>query len=64
MQGAGSENHKDKVLVSFREVDKLGRIIIPKAIRDDAGWEGGDMISSHMENGMIVLRKFGEENNS
>ncbi len=41
-----------------REIDKLGRIVIPSSLRSNLGIESGDPIEIISDGDKIVLRKF------
>ena len=42
-----------------RKLDELGRLVIPKGIRDTYGWENGASIEIWLdEQGNVVLRKY------
>ncbi len=42
----------------IRDVDKVGRVVIPKEIRDNLGLEEGSPLEIFVENDMIILRKY------
>lgn len=42
----------------IRRVDELGRIVIPKAIREELSIEDDCPLEYFIENGEIVLRKY------
>ena len=37
------------------KIDDLGRVLLPKRLRDELGWEIGDTLSLNPENGTMVL---------
>jgi len=41
-----------------RRIDELGRIVIPKELRDAYGIEAGDPIEFYTSDGEIILRKY------
>lgn len=45
----------------IRRIDDLGRIIIPKIIREELSIDEGDPLEISVENGKIVLRKYVQE---
>ena len=44
-------------LVIIRDIDNVGRIVIPRQFRDDLGINGGDAIEISVEGNAILLRK-------
>jgi len=40
-----------------RKIDKLGRIVIPKSLRNDLGVDLNDEISMTLSDGCIIIRK-------
>ena len=42
-------------------IDKFGRMVLPKSIRDDLGLEPGDKLEASAEDGAIVLRPVREQ---
>ena len=42
-------------LIAIRTIDELGRIVIPKEVRSDNGWETGTKIAIYAIDGEIVL---------
>jgi transcriptional pleiotropic regulator of transition state genes len=44
--------------MSLRHVDVLGRVVIPKDMRRQAGLEPGDEVALHFIDGEIVISKF------
>lgn len=41
-----------------RKMDNLGRVVIPREIRQVLELQGGDDVEMQLENGALVLRKF------
>lgn len=41
-----------------RKVDELGRIVIPKEIRDTRGIENGDPLEIYVDGSMIILKAY------
>ena len=41
-----------------REIDKLGRIVIPSSLRENLGIQSGDKLEIISEGDKIILRKF------
>ncbi|MCB5235478.1 AbrB/MazE/SpoVT family DNA-binding domain-containing protein [Niallia circulans] len=41
-----------------RRIDPLGRIVIPKEIRDVQGWEAGQPMEMYLNNDGVVLRPY------
>ena len=39
----------------FSAIDKLGRIVIPKAIRDEAGWQPGTRLEFRYRYGVLEI---------
>lgn len=47
---------------SVRLIDDLGRICIPKAIREQLGWQGQDPLEFYLdENNNLVLKRYNPE---
>ena len=42
----------------IRNMDPLGRVVIPKELRDELGMNTGDPIEIARQNGTIILRKY------
>jgi len=42
-------------------IDKLGRIVIPKAIRDEAGWQPGSPLELRYRYGVLEISSVGAE---
>ena len=43
-----------------RTTDDLGRIILPRKVREVKGWEKGDKITFYNYNGVIVIETCGQ----
>lgn len=41
-----------------RKMDNLGRVVIPREIRQVLELQGGDDVEMQLENGALILRKF------
>lgn len=50
-----------KALGITRKIDHLGRIVIPKGIRDIKGWDEGQPMEIFMHGDCVVLKPFGLE---
>ena len=48
---------KAKATGMSRPLDALGRVVIPKEIRDSLEWDTGDTISIYVDGDSVVLRK-------
>jgi len=44
-------------LLEVRTIDDLGRLLIPKSIRDCKGWGEGTKISIFIQNSVVMLAK-------
>jgi len=42
-------------ILGTKSIDELGRIIVPKEVRQAKGWETGDKINFYDYNGIIVM---------
>jgi len=42
-------------------IDKLGRIVIPKAVRDEAGWQAGTPLELQYRYGVLEICSVGAE---
>lgn len=49
---------RDSSAIMMREVDKLGRVVIPKEYRDTLGWEEKDPIAVEPMNDGVFLHKY------
>ena len=47
-----------KTVGIIRDIDKLGRFVIPVELRNKMGIENGDSIELFAEQGRIVLKKY------
>ena len=45
------------IFTNFREIDKLGRIVISKDIRKHLGIEPGDVLQINTEGESIIIKK-------
>jgi len=50
-----------KPLGIVRKVDELGRVVIPKEVRDAKGWEAGTPVEIFATDEGIFLREFGRK---
>lgn len=48
-----------KALGIVRKIDHLGRIVIPKEVRDTNGWDSGQSMEMFMNDGGITLKPYG-----
>lgn len=48
---------KAKTTGMARQIDPLGRVVIPKEIRDSLDWNAGDPISIYVEGDSVILRR-------
>ena len=49
---------------NVRRIDDLGRVCIPKAIREYLGWQGQILLEFYVdENNNLVLKKYNPEEN-
>ena len=44
-----------------RNVDELGRLVIPKEIRKELGINSGDPVEFYVDGPLVVLKKHGED---
>lgn len=44
-----------------RKIDSLGRIVIPKEVRDAHGWDKGQPMEMFMDNDNLVIRSYDGE---
>lgn len=42
----------------IRDVDKVGRVVIPKEIRDNLGFDEGNHLEIFVDEDMVILRKY------
>ncbi|MCL2361685.1 MAG: AbrB/MazE/SpoVT family DNA-binding domain-containing protein [Defluviitaleaceae bacterium] len=45
-------------ILGAKSIDELGRIIVPKEVRQAKGWAEGDKIAFCSYNGIIVIESF------
>lgn len=50
-----------KDLGTVRKIDELGRIVIPKEVRDAQGWESGHSMEMFMDENKLVLQSYEDE---
>ena len=50
-----------KALGIVRNVDELGRVVIPKEVRRAKGWEAGQPMEMFVDEENLVLRAYGED---
>lgn len=50
-----------KALGMVRKIDQLGRIVIPKEIRDAQGWDEGQPMEMFMVEDNLLLRGYGRD---
>ena len=48
---------KAKATGMARAIDPLGRVVIPKELRDALDWNAGDPISIYVDGNSVILRK-------
>ena len=48
-------------LIGIRTIDELGRIVIPREVRNTNGWETGSKIAIYAIDGDVVLKEGDEE---
>ncbi len=41
-----------------RRVDQLGRVVLPKELRDSHGLEKGELIEMYVEDNVIIMKKY------
>ena len=42
----------------IRQIDDLGRVVIPKSIRKECGIEEGDALEIYCKDGIVMLKKY------
>lgn len=47
-----------KVLGIVRKIDDLGRVVIPKEVRDTQGWKSGTALEMYMDKDGLVLKPY------
>lgn len=52
-----------KALGIVRKIDDLGRIVIPKEVRDTQGWKSGQSMEMFMDEDGLVLHPYKSEYN-
>lgn len=50
-----------KALGIVRKIDDLGRVVIPKEVRNSQGWETGHAMEMFMDGNKLVLQSFEDE---
>ncbi|MGP4061475.1 AbrB/MazE/SpoVT family DNA-binding domain-containing protein [Halobacillus sp. H74] len=50
-----------KALGIVRKLDELGRLVLPKEVRDSHGWEQGQPFEMFMDEKSLVIRPYGKE---
>jgi transcriptional pleiotropic regulator of transition state genes len=52
-----------KALGIVRKIDDLGRVVVPKEVRDTQGWKSGQALEMFMSNEGLVMKPYhdGEE---
>lgn len=53
-----------KSLGIIRNIDELGRVVIPKEVRRTQGWADGQPMEMFMDEGKLVLKAYGKEQES
>ena len=51
-----------KALGIIRNLDSLGRLVIPKEVRRTHGWEEGQPMEMFMDGGQLVVRAYNHDN--
>jgi AbrB family looped-hinge helix DNA binding protein len=51
-----------KALGIVRRIDNLGRIVIPKELRNTQGWRNGTAMEMFMSEEGLVIREYGDKN--
>ncbi|ELK47213.1 AbrB/MazE/SpoVT family DNA-binding domain-containing protein [Halobacillus sp. BAB-2008] len=49
-----------KALGIVRKLDELGRVVIPKEVRDSQGWQPGQPLEMFMDGESMVLSAYGK----
>lgn len=47
-----------KAIGIVREIDKLGRVVIPKEVRKTQGWEEGQPMEMFMDGDALILKAY------
>lgn len=50
-----------KALGIVRDIDKLGRVVIPKEVRKTQGWDEGQPMEMFMDGDALVIKPYGKE---
>ncbi|WNF33811.1 AbrB/MazE/SpoVT family DNA-binding domain-containing protein [Aeribacillus composti] len=50
-----------RALGIVRRIDDLGRVVIPKEIRDSQGWKAGQAMEMFLDNDKLVIKPYGKE---
>ncbi len=50
-----------KALGIVRKIDDLGRVVIPKEVRNSQGWETGHAMEMFMDGNKLVLQSFEDD---
>lgn len=50
-----------KALGIVRKIDELGRVVIPKEVRNTQGWESGTSMEMFMSEEGLVMRQYGNK---
>ncbi|MEC3884608.1 AbrB/MazE/SpoVT family DNA-binding domain-containing protein [Halobacillus sp. HZG1] len=50
-----------KALGIVRKLDELGRVVVPKEVRDSQGWRHGQPLEMFMNDDSLVIRPYGKE---
>ena len=53
-----------KALGMIRGIDELGRVVIPKEIRDHKGWAAGARMEMFMSAEGLVMKEYGVDQNT
>lgn len=49
-----------KALGIVRDIDKLGRVVIPKEVRKTQGWDEGQPMEMFMDGDALVIKPYGK----
>lgn len=50
-----------KALGIVRRIDDLGRVVIPKEVRDSQGWAAGQAMEMFLDDDKLVIQAYGKE---
>ncbi|RWZ59865.1 AbrB family transcriptional regulator [Halobacillus fulvus] len=50
-----------KALGIVRKLDELGRVVVPKEVRDSQGWEKRQPLEMYMSEDALVIRPYGKD---